>query len=53
VRHCKGTSETWARLLEEIITSKSWRPLLRAAMLILISTPAAVAVALLVLFLSH
>jgi hypothetical protein len=53
MKHYRGSATVWARLMQEIITSKSWCPLLRVAMLILICTPAAVAIALLVLFFSH
>jgi hypothetical protein len=43
----RGSQNVWARLLEEIISS--WRLLLRAIVLVLACTPAAVAVALVIL----
>ena len=43
-------SDVWARLAEEIVMSRSWRPLLRATVLVLTCTLAAAAVSL-VLFL--
>jgi hypothetical protein len=47
-----GSSDAWPRLVQEIITSRSWRLLLRATVLVLACTPGAVAVAV-VLFLSR
>jgi hypothetical protein len=46
MEHRTGSSDAWARLAQEIVTSTSWRALGRIILLVLACTPAAVAVAL-------
>jgi hypothetical protein len=43
------SSDAWARLVREIVTAESRRALLRVALLVLLCTPAVVAVALVLL----
>jgi len=45
MKHSTRSTDEWARVVEEIIKGSSWRPLLRATLLVAACTLAAVAMA--------